>query len=91
MKIEILKRTPNELRFEVEGVGHAFCNVLQKNLLEDKKVDLAGYDIPHPLASHPIIYVRTKGKATPGEALSKAVQRALKINKDFTEELNKTL
>ncbi len=91
MKVKILKRGRNELKLEVEGVGHTFCNLLQKTLLEDEKVDLAGYDIPHPLASNSIIYVRTKGKVTPREALGKAVERAHKMNKDFAEKLDKAL
>lgn len=49
MKVKILKRTPSELKLEVEGAGHGFCNLLQKRLLEDENVDLAGYDVPHPL------------------------------------------
>lgn len=91
MKIKILKRTANELKMEAEGVGHTFCNLLQKRLLEDKKVDLAGYDIPHPLASNSVIYVRTKGKMDPEEALRRAAKRTGKMNKNFTKELEEAL
>jgi len=91
MKVKTLKRTPNELRIEVEGVGHTLCNLLQKRLLEDENVDLAGYDIPHPLASNPVIYVRTKGNVKPEEALRKAVEKAREINKEFSKELKKAL
>lgn len=91
MKVKILKRTSNELRLEVEGIGHTFCNLLQKGLLEDGKVDLAGYDIPHPLASNSIIYVRTKGNVKPEEALRKAVKRTRKMNEDFAKKLEKVL
>jgi DNA-directed RNA polymerase subunit L len=87
----VLKKTSNELKIEVEGVGHTLCNMLQKMLSENEKVDLAGYDIPHPLASNPIIYVRTKGKAKPEEALLKAIERARSTNKEFREELEKAL
>lgn len=91
MKVKILKRTPNELKLEVEGIGHTFCNLLQKRLLEDEKVDLAGYDIPHPLASNSIIYVRTKGNVKPEEALRKAVKRTRKMNEVFTKKLKNVL
>jgi DNA-directed RNA polymerase subunit L len=87
----VLKKTSNELKIEVEGMGHTLCNMLQKMLSENEKVDLAGYDIPHPLASNPIIYVRTKGKAKPEEALLKAIERARNVNKEFREELEKAL
>jgi DNA-directed RNA polymerase subunit L len=54
-------------------------------------VELAGYNIPHPLASNPIIYIRTKGKVKPEEALRKAVERARKMTKEFSKELKKAL
>ena len=91
MKVKILQKTSNELKIELEGVGHTICNLLQKRLLEDENVDLAGYDVLHPLASNPIIYVRTKGKVKPEEALWKAVKGASDLNKDFSEALEKVL
>ncbi|MEM3695315.1 MAG: DNA-directed RNA polymerase subunit L [Candidatus Bathyarchaeia archaeon] len=91
MKIKVLKGTSNELKIEVEGIGHTLCNMLQKILSEDENVDLAGYDIPHPLASNPVIYIRTKGKVKPEEALLKAIERARNINKEFKVELEKAL
>ena len=91
MKVNVLKKTKNEVRVEIEGVGHSLCNLLQKRLLEDDAVDLAGYDIPHPLASNPIIYVRTKDDVKPEEALEKAAERAREMTEDFSKELEKAL
>lgn len=91
MKVKILKETGNELKIEVEGAGHTLCNLLQKRLLEDKDVDLAGYDIPHPLASNPIIYIRTKGKAKPKDTLLRALKKAREINKEFGKTFEKAL
>ncbi len=91
MKISVLKKTPNELRIEVEGVGHTIGNLLQKNLLEEENVDFAGYDIPHPLASNSIIYVRTKGKAKPEQVLKNAIEKTREMNKEFGKELNRAL
>ncbi len=91
MKVKILKKTSNELKIEVQDIGHTLCNLLQKRLLEDENVDLAGYDIPHPLASNAIIYIRTKNKVKPEEALKKAVKRTLKMNKEFGQKLQKAL
>lgn len=91
MKVKILKRTSNELKIEVEGIGHALCNLLQKKLLEDENVDLAGYDVPHPLAPNSIIYVHTKDNVKPVEALREAVKKTREMNKVFSKELNKAL
>ena len=92
MKITVLKKENKELKIEIEGVaGHGLCNLLQKKLLEDKSVDMAGYDIPHPLASNPVIFVRTKGSAKPEEVLKKAAEKAREANEVFRKELEKAL
>jgi DNA-directed RNA polymerase subunit L len=91
VKIKVLKKTANEFKIEIEGTGHGLCNLLQKKLLEDKSVDMAGYDIPHPLASSPLIYVRMKGAAKPEEALRRAAEKAREVNETFSKELEKAL
>lgn len=91
MKVKVLKKTSDEFKLEVEGIGHTFCNLLQKRLLEGENVDLAGYDIPHPLSSNAIVYVRTKGDVKPEEALREAVKRTRKMNKGFSKELERAL
>jgi DNA-directed RNA polymerase subunit L len=91
MKAKALKKTANELKIEVEGVGHTLCNLLQKRLLEDAHVESAGYDVPHPLASNAIIFIRTKGKMKPEEALLSAVEKVREANKEFGKELQRVL
>jgi DNA-directed RNA polymerase subunit L len=91
LKIKVLKKTANELKIEVEGAEHGLCNLLQKKLLEDERVDLAGYDVPHPLASNPVIYVRMKGAAKPENALIRAAEKAREANSAFSKALEKAL
>ncbi len=89
MKVKVLKRTADELEIEVEGAGHTLCNLLQRSLLEDESADLAGYNVPHPLASNPIIYVRTKGDVKPEEILKRAIEKAREMNKTFGKEFER--
>jgi DNA-directed RNA polymerase subunit L len=91
MKVNVLKKTSNELRIEIEGTGHTLCNLLQKKILEEKGVDMAGYDIPHPLTPNAIIYVRTKGTAKPEQVLRDAIENAREMNKEFGKELVRAL
>ena len=91
MKIKILKQTDNELKIELEGAGHGVCNLLQKKLLENKDVDQAGYDVPHPLANIQVIYVRMKGTAKPKDALLEAAQGARETNQAFGKALKAVL
>ncbi len=91
MNIKILKQTSNELKVEIEGAGHGLCNLLQKRLLENPQVEQAGYDVPHPLASNPVIYVRMKGKADPKQALLQAAAKAQESNQAFGKALEAVL
>ena len=91
MKIIILKQTDNELKIEIEGAGHGLCNLIAKRLVEERSVDMAGYDIPHPLASSPVIYVRTKGVTKPVDALRKAAEKVREANDAFSAALDKAL
>jgi DNA-directed RNA polymerase subunit L len=91
MNVKVLKKTSNELKIEIEGAGHTLCNLIQRRLVEDETTDLAGYDMPHPLASNPIIYVRTKDGVKPEASLRKAVENARDMNKEFSRELDKAL
>ena len=60
MEIVILEQTKNRLRIEVIGEDHTLCNALRKELWEDKDVEVAGYNMKHPLISEPEIIVETK-------------------------------
>jgi len=91
MNVKVLEKEPNELRIEIEGEGHTFCNALQKMLLEDETVEMAGYDIHHPLISSPIIYVRTKGKRHPETALREAAEKIKARNREFRASFEKAL
>jgi DNA-directed RNA polymerase subunit L len=82
MKINVLNRSENELRIEIAGEGHSFCNTLQSALLKDNSIEFVGYNISHPLVGQPIIYIRTKGKRRPEEALidgAKTLEKELDI------------
>lgn len=91
MKINVIKKSGNELKIEVVGGTHGLCNLIAKRLLEDKEVDFAGYDVPHPLASSPNIYVRMKGDAKPEDALIRAVAKVREANDAFGQELDRVL
>ena len=91
MKIKVLKKTSNELKIEVEGEGHTLCNVLQKALLEDETIVMAGYHIQHPLIGNPIIYVHTKGERKPEATVREATKKIRSQCKEFRRSFEKAL
>jgi DNA-directed RNA polymerase subunit L len=94
MRINLLEQTQNELKFELIGEGHTFSSALHAMLLTDDSVDFTGYNILHPLVAEPIIYVRTKGRRKPENALLAASEKLRKsltgLQRGFNRVIQKT-
>ena len=91
MKVQVLKKTSNELKIEIKGEGHSLCNILQKVLIEDNAVDMAGYTVPHPLLPHAIVYVCTKKTRKPEATIKDAVKKIRAQDKEFRKSFEKAL
>ena len=91
MQLKILKRNSQELKLEIEGEGHTFCNLLESVLLEDKDVEFAGYDVPHPLIANTTVFIRTKKGKKPEEALIEAVEKIRRRGRELNQEINRAL
>jgi len=91
MEVKVVSRSKNELRLEIVGEDHTFCNLLQNVLLNDKNVELAGYDQPHPLIRSSILYVKTKREVSPEKTLLSALESVQELNKEFDEKFTKAL
>ena len=82
--IKILKSEANLLEMEIlDEDKHTIPNLIIKYLLNDKRVEYAGYRIPHPLVSYPRIIVRTKEKYKPIDVLKDIIQKILKDLNEF--------
>jgi DNA-directed RNA polymerase subunit L len=90
VKIKVLMKTGNELRMEIEGEGHSFCNALQRVLVGEETIESAGYNIPHPLMANPVVHVRTH-KGRPETALRNAVEKLQKKTKQFNDAFERAL
>ena len=91
MKINVVQKEENELKIEIEGEDHTFCNALQTVLFEDEDVELAGYTISHPLTSNPVFYVRMKGKRKPVDALREAAEKLISLNEELKRSFIKVV
>lgn len=90
MRVNLVKKNGNELKIELEGEGHTFCNLFQHVLLEDREVEIAGYDLPHPLIPSPILYVRTKEKKVE-KVLEKALDRVSEMAEEFRDKFQEAV
>ena len=82
MDIDILEDKKNRLVFNVKGNAAAtLVNALRKELWQDEKVKVAGYNIDHPLVGSPQFILETTGVEA-RKALKSAVER---LSKDITK------
>jgi DNA-directed RNA polymerase subunit L len=79
------------LKIQVEGEGHTFGNLLQSVLLDDKTVDWAGYDQPHPLFASSTVTVRMKGETPAVKALEKASKQIRSDTEEFIQKFESAI
>ena len=91
MNVKVLKRSKGLLKVELEGEGHTFGHLVQVALLEDKNVDWAGYDLPHPLFTKPTVTVRMKGEAAPEKALERAAKKIRQDTEEFIQKFSSSV
>lgn len=89
MKIETVENKKNRLVINIEGADHTICNILKKELNNDKHIKAAAYSIKHPLIGVPQMIVETDGNETPKDALLNAIQGLKKTNNKFIKSFVK--
>lgn len=83
MELNILEESKNKLVVELKGESHSFCNALKDELWNNKKVNITGYNIAHPLIGIPKLVVETES----GDPKAILVDAANKIKKNAQELL----
>ncbi len=76
-ELKILMREPGRYVIEVRGEDHTLGNLLTSKLNSMKEVNLAYYEIPHPLEDLMVIYIDADPKADVKSLLIKAAEQAL--------------
>ena len=73
MELNVISEKKNEMEFELKGEDATFSGLLVNTLLKNKNVEVAQYNITHPLVGEALFYVKTKG-VKPRTAVLKAVK-----------------
>ena len=88
MQMNVIEEKKGKIVFELEGASHAVCNVLKKELWNDKHIKNAGYTIRHPLVGKPEFIVETDGE-DPRKIVANACQKIKKEVDKFSAEFKK--
>jgi len=90
MDIEIIEEKNLYIKFKVKGEDYTLGNILQKALLNDKRVLGAGFYIPHPLRHEMTVEVFFN-ENTNSEEKKKIIIENMKNIRDFIENVKKEL
>lgn len=91
MKIDITKLEKGHMELEFSGESHTLLNLLQSSLIEDAKVELAGYSKPHPLMDRSKLFITLKRGNKMLDALKRAAENADGKLDEFLEGFEKSL
>lgn len=90
MEFMVVESKKTKLVFDLKGATHTICNALKDELWHDKDVVVSAYNIDHPLTGMPRFIVETD-KDDPKKAVSGAITRLKKKNKDFLAKFSKSM
>lgn len=91
MELKVIKETKTEFIFEIEGVGHTFCNLLKNRLYDVKGVETTSYSIDHPLIGIPRFIVITDSKIDARKAILEAIKEIKNNNSKMEKIIEKNL
>jgi len=86
MEISVLMEDKNKIEVEIEGEDHTLCNAL-RNELWNHNVDVAAYNIEHPLVSNPTLMVQGTGDLR--KKMVSASDSLRKLFKEIKDNFNK--
>ncbi len=87
MQIKILKNEDGYLKLNIKGTDpHTLFNLLREELLNDKKVDFAGYWRDESFYESLVFQLRMKAKTSdPVQAINDALERIGVYTKEFID------
>lgn len=86
MDIVILRQNKCEIELKIKGETHTLLNIIKSELLKDKRVDIAYYDLKSLLNSvskEPILYLKTYNEQ-PLKVLKETIDKIINMCNDFS-------
>lgn len=88
MEMKIIEEKKGKMIFELGGASHTICNILKKELWNNKHIKNVGYLIRHPLIGKPEFIIETDGEE-PRKVIISACQKIDKELDNFSDEFKK--
>jgi len=81
MQVKIVKEDASSLEIDVTGADQSLLQIIQEELLDDKRVTFAAYNKPHPLLKNQTMRVAVK-EGNPKKVFSEGCNRAVERTKE---------
>jgi DNA-directed RNA polymerase subunit L len=91
MKIEIIEKKKDSLRFKMYNAKHTIPNLLKNQLLLNKDVKMAAYDIDHFEEKDSTFFIKVKEGKNPNEIIKNAIEELTKMLKEFDTKAREQL
>ncbi len=81
MQVKIIKEDSSSLEIDVAGADQSLLQIIQEELLDDKRVAFAAYNKPHPLLKNQTMRISVREgdpKKIFSEGCEKAIERTRK-------------
>lgn len=94
LEIVILSQKENELEVQIKGETHTILNIIKYELLKDKRIETAFYDIKNlhnSVSKNPILYMKTYPNEIPLIILKEVSREIINICDDFSSTFKKAV
>ena len=90
MQVKIIKEDSASLEIDVTGADQSLLQIIQDELLSDKRVVFAAYNKPHPLLKNQTMRVSVK-EGDPKKVFSESCEKAVERTKKTISLLSKVM
>ncbi|PMP88013.1 MAG: DNA-directed RNA polymerase subunit L [Caldisphaera sp.] len=84
--IKISKTEQGIYKIEIENEDHTLGNLLSTTLQGLKGVNIAYYEVPHPLENKLILYIDLEEGIEPKEKVIEALKKIKEMNSEFRDK-----
>ena len=91
MELKILDQSKNKVTLEVIGWDIGYINLVRKELWNDEKLKIAGYQKEHPQKENTKFIIETSTQKKAIEAIHEAVKRVKKDINKIKKEVDNSL
>jgi DNA-directed RNA polymerase subunit L len=90
MQVRIIKEDSTSLEIDVTGADQSLLQIIQEELLSDKRVSFAAYNRPHPLLKDQTMRIAVK-EGDPKKIFSEGCEKAVERTKKTIQLLGKVM